>query len=170
MFLLWHIMNGDEGIENLNGSLMLYYELWMYSVHSVALLCWLLESAVPKKSTVGGVQWHCCTFLRLSLWLTWEKKQQSFLLPPDPCLYIPRFAQMLEFGDKTREVSMTALRLVQRMKRDWMHTGRRPSGLCGAGNYKLKQHWVSSSIRRRGAGSSPEALSSGTENLRKESD
>lgn len=170
MFLLWHIMNGDEGIENLNGSLMLYYELWMYSVHSVALLCWLLESAVPKKSTVGGVQWHCCTFLRLSLWLTWEKKKQSFLLPPDPCLYIPRFAQMLEFGDKTREVSMTALRLVQRMKRDWMHTGRRPSGLCGAGNYKLKQHWVSSSIRRRGAGSSPEALSSGTENLRKESD
>lgn len=27
---------------------------------------------------------------------------------------------------------MTALRLVSRMKRDWMHTGRRPSGLCGA--------------------------------------
>uniref|UniRef100_A0A8D0GCD6 Transcription factor TFIIB cyclin-like domain-containing protein n=1 Tax=Sphenodon punctatus TaxID=8508 RepID=A0A8D0GCD6_SPHPU len=27
---------------------------------------------------------------------------------------------------------MTALRLLQRMKRDWMHTGRRPSGLCGA--------------------------------------
>ncbi|GAA6227682.1 transcription factor IIIB 90 kDa subunit-like [Lates japonicus] len=39
---------------------------------------------------------------------------------------------MLEFGVKTHEVSMTALRLVQRMKRDWMHTGRRPSGLCGA--------------------------------------
>ncbi|XP_068610259.1 BRF1 RNA polymerase III transcription initiation factor subunit b [Brachionichthys hirsutus] len=50
----------------------------------------------------------------------------------DPCLYIPRFAHMLEFGLKTHEVSMTALRLVQRMKRDWMHTGRRPSGLCGA--------------------------------------
>uniref|UniRef100_A0A8C4QIB1 B-related factor 1 n=1 Tax=Eptatretus burgeri TaxID=7764 RepID=A0A8C4QIB1_EPTBU len=50
----------------------------------------------------------------------------------DPCLYIPRFAHMLEFGDKTHEVSMTALRLVARMKRDWMHTGRRPSGLCGA--------------------------------------
>lgn len=40
---------------------------------------------------------------------------------------------MLEFGEKTHEVSMTALRLLQRMKRDWMHTGRRPSGLCGAG-------------------------------------
>ncbi|XP_024271208.1 BRF1 RNA polymerase III transcription initiation factor subunit a [Oncorhynchus tshawytscha] len=50
----------------------------------------------------------------------------------DPCLYIPRFAHMLEFGEKNHEVSMTALRLLQRMKRDWMHTGRRPSGLCGA--------------------------------------
>ncbi|XP_046571170.1 transcription factor IIIB 90 kDa subunit-like [Haliotis rubra] len=50
----------------------------------------------------------------------------------DPCLYVSRFAHKLEFGDKTHEVSMTALRLVQRMKRDWMHTGRRPSGLCGA--------------------------------------
>ncbi|KAM6961254.1 transcription factor IIIB 90 kDa subunit-like [Aplochiton taeniatus] len=50
----------------------------------------------------------------------------------DPCLYIPRFSQLLEFGEKNREVSMTALRLLQSMKRDWMHLGRRPSGLCGA--------------------------------------
>eukprot|EP00058_Branchiostoma_floridae_P019070 XP_002604559.1 hypothetical protein BRAFLDRAFT_79421 [Branchiostoma floridae] len=51
----------------------------------------------------------------------------------DPCLYIHRFAHKLEFGERTHEVSMTALRLVSRMKRDWMHGGRRPSGLCGAG-------------------------------------
>lgn len=51
----------------------------------------------------------------------------------DPALYISRFAHALQFGDKTHEVSMTAMRLVQRMKRDWMSTGRRPSGLCGAG-------------------------------------
>ena len=50
----------------------------------------------------------------------------------DPCLYIRRFAELLEFGDKITEVSNTALRLVHRMKRDWMHFGRRPSGLCGA--------------------------------------
>ncbi|KAK2152254.1 hypothetical protein LSH36_334g04050 [Paralvinella palmiformis] len=50
----------------------------------------------------------------------------------DPCLYIQRFAHKLEFGEKTHEVAMTALRLVQRMKRDWMAQGRRPSGLCGA--------------------------------------
>ena len=29
-------------------------------------------------------------------------------------------------------VSSTALKLVQSMKRDWMQTGRRPSGICGA--------------------------------------
>uniref|UniRef100_A0A1B0CCU2 Cyclin-like domain-containing protein n=1 Tax=Lutzomyia longipalpis TaxID=7200 RepID=A0A1B0CCU2_LUTLO len=50
----------------------------------------------------------------------------------DPCLYIMRFANKLEFGEKTHEVSMTAQRLVQRMKKDSIHTGRRPSGLCGA--------------------------------------
>ncbi|XP_049595889.1 transcription factor IIIB 90 kDa subunit isoform X1 [Syngnathus scovelli] len=66
------------------------------------------------------------TFLALS--------RDLCIKPPaiDPCLYIPRFAQLLEFGDKNHDVAMTALRLVQRMKRDWMHTGRRPSGLCGA--------------------------------------
>lgn len=56
-----------------------------------------------------------------------------FLFHIDPCLYIMRFAHKLEFGDKTHSVSMTALRVVQRMKRDSIHSGRRPSGLCGAG-------------------------------------
>lgn len=31
------------------------------------------------------------------------------------------------------EVAKTALRLVARMKRDWIVAGRRPSGICGAG-------------------------------------
>ena len=51
----------------------------------------------------------------------------------DPYVYVMRFAHKLEFGDKTHEVYMTALRLVSRMKKDdWIHFGRRPSGLCGA--------------------------------------
>jgi transcription initiation factor TFIIIB Brf1 subunit/transcription initiation factor TFIIB len=50
----------------------------------------------------------------------------------DPSLYIHRFAAKLELEDKTHGVAMTALRLVARMKRDWLHTGRRPSGICGA--------------------------------------
>ncbi|MCL4127796.1 UNVERIFIED_CONTAM: hypothetical protein GTU68_018923, partial [Idotea baltica] len=66
------------------------------------------------------------TYLRLSTAL-------CITIPAmDPCLYIWRFAHKLSFGDSTHEVSETALRLVKRMKRDWMHTGRRPSGLCGA--------------------------------------
>lgn len=66
------------------------------------------------------------TYLRLSQAL-------SLSIPVmDPCLYILRFAHRLDFGKKTQQVSMTALRLVQRMKRDSIHTGRRPSGLCGA--------------------------------------
>jgi len=54
------------------------------------------------------------------------------LPPTDPCIYILRFAGMLEFGDSQRDVVLLATRIVQRMKRDWMSTGRRPTGLCGA--------------------------------------
>lgn len=50
----------------------------------------------------------------------------------DPCIYILRFANRLQFGNKTHEVSNTALRIVQRMKKDSLHSGRRPTGLCGA--------------------------------------
>uniref|UniRef100_A0A182ND06 Cyclin-like domain-containing protein n=1 Tax=Anopheles dirus TaxID=7168 RepID=A0A182ND06_9DIPT len=50
----------------------------------------------------------------------------------DPCIYIMRYANKLDFREKTHEVSMTAQRLVQRMKKDSIHSGRRPSGLCGA--------------------------------------
>lgn len=66
------------------------------------------------------------TYLRLSQAL-------SLSIPSmDPCIYIFRFANRLDFASKTHEVAMTAIRLVQRMKRDSIHTGRRPSGLCGA--------------------------------------
>lgn len=50
----------------------------------------------------------------------------------DPSLYLSRFAAQLGFDDKTQAVTTDALRLVQRMKRDWIHYGRRPSGICGA--------------------------------------
>ncbi|XP_025833129.1 transcription factor IIIB 90 kDa subunit isoform X2 [Agrilus planipennis] len=80
---------------------------------------------------ISDVLQICCyelgrTYLRLS--------QALCINVPsvDPCLYILRFAAKLEFGSKTQEVANTALRLVQRMKRDSIHSGRRPSGLCGA--------------------------------------
>ncbi|KAL0216716.1 hypothetical protein P9112_008900 [Eukaryota sp. TZLM1-RC] len=53
----------------------------------------------------------------------------------DPSLYIHRFAHKLDFGKKEHTVSQTALQIVRRMKRDWLHVGRRPSGLCGAALY-----------------------------------
>ena len=53
--------------------------------------------------------------------------------PIDPSLYIHRFASMLEFAEKTQQVASTALRIVARMNREWMITGRRPAGICGAG-------------------------------------
>jgi transcription initiation factor TFIIIB Brf1 subunit/transcription initiation factor TFIIB len=50
----------------------------------------------------------------------------------DPSVYIHRFVSKLELGEKTIPVTMSALRLIARMKRNWISTGRKPTGLCGA--------------------------------------
>ena len=44
-----------------------------------------------------------------------------------------RYVGKLEFGKKTIEVETTAIRLLARMKRDSIHSGRRPNGVIGAG-------------------------------------
>ena len=43
-----------------------------------------------------------------------------------------RFAEKLDFGEFTNKIAADATRLCQRMGRDWMVMGRRPSGICGA--------------------------------------
>ncbi|CAJ1949305.1 unnamed protein product [Cylindrotheca closterium] len=50
----------------------------------------------------------------------------------DPALYVYRFAAHLDLDDKANAVALTALRLVGRMKRDWIVVGRRPAGICAA--------------------------------------
>lgn len=45
---------------------------------------------------------------------------------------IYRFAAHLDLDDKANTVALTALRLVGRMKRDWIVAGRRPAGICAA--------------------------------------
>mmetsp|Transcript_13063 Transcript_13063/g.21615 ORF Transcript_13063/g.21615 Transcript_13063/m.21615 type:complete len:636 (-) Transcript_13063:136-2043(-) len=50
----------------------------------------------------------------------------------DPALYVYRFAAHLDLSDKANAVALTALRLVGRMKRDWIVAGRRPAGICAA--------------------------------------
>ena len=50
----------------------------------------------------------------------------------DPSVYIHRFVSKLNMGDVESKITMTALRLIARMKRNWISTGRKPTGLCGA--------------------------------------
>ncbi|KAL7557912.1 hypothetical protein ACA910_009226 [Epithemia clementina (nom. ined.)] len=50
----------------------------------------------------------------------------------DPALYVYRFAAHLDLDERANAVSLTALRLVARMKRDWIVAGRRPAGICAA--------------------------------------
>eukprot|EP00850_Spirogloea_muscicola_P009310 SM000052S17702 [mRNA] locus=s52:242201:246552:+ [translate_table: standard] len=74
---------------------------------------------------LGAVFLQLCRLLRL-------EQHPIMQRPIDPSLFIHRFADRLEFGSKMHSVANTALRLMASMKRDWMQTGRRPSGVCGA--------------------------------------
>lgn len=65
---------------------------------------------------------------------------QQNIYTVDPSEYTLRFVEMLNLGDRSNaqvkytevQIRETANRLVQRMKRDWIHYGRRPSGVCAA--------------------------------------
>lgn len=48
----------------------------------------------------------------------------------DPSLYMHRFVSQLKF--QNREILDFSVRLVARMKKDWILTGRRPNNSCGA--------------------------------------
>ncbi|KAK9838597.1 hypothetical protein WJX84_010152 [Apatococcus fuscideae] len=73
-------------------------------------------------------------FLSLLLLLRLEQ-HPVFARPVDPSLYLHRYAGRLNLGRKTNTVSDTAVQLVKSMKRDWLQTGRRPAGICGASLY-----------------------------------
>ncbi|KAL8733238.1 MAG: hypothetical protein Q9166_002255 [cf. Caloplaca sp. 2 TL-2023] len=45
---------------------------------------------------------------------------------------ILRFAEQMGFGRAKQRIANEAVRIVQRMERDWMTHGRRPAGICGA--------------------------------------
>jgi hypothetical protein len=53
----------------------------------------------------------------------------------DPVHYIERFATRLSLGAKTQMVCNTAMQVVRRLSRDWLQTGRRPSGITGVALY-----------------------------------
>lgn len=74
---------------------------------------------------LGGVFLQLCRLMRL-------EQHPLMQRPIDPSLFIHRFADKMNLGKRVHSVSNTALRLVASMKRDWMQTGRRPAGICGA--------------------------------------
>lgn len=50
----------------------------------------------------------------------------------DPSLYIHRYAGQFDFSDRQASVITTSLRIITRLKKDWIVTGRRPDGVCAA--------------------------------------
>ena len=60
--------------------------------------------------------------------------QHSFqLLASPPESLVERFVTELEFDRRDQaKIKSDAVNIVRRMKRDWMHYGRRPAGVCGA--------------------------------------
>ncbi|CAH8386961.1 unnamed protein product [Eruca vesicaria subsp. sativa] len=57
----------------------------------------------------------------------------------DPSIFICRFTKSLLKGAHdyatTKKVVETAMNIIDSMKRDWIQTGRKPSGICGAAIY-----------------------------------
>ncbi|KAI0803942.1 hypothetical protein GGR55DRAFT_660342 [Xylaria sp. FL0064] len=68
-------------------------------------------------------------FKDLSNIYSFQNNNVRSIIPEDLMM---RFAEKLDFGDFTNKIAADATRLCQRMGRDWMVIGRRPSGICGA--------------------------------------
>eukprot|EP00252_Welwitschia_mirabilis_P026349 TRINITY_DN8639_c0_g1_i1.p1 TRINITY_DN8639_c0_g1~~TRINITY_DN8639_c0_g1_i1.p1 ORF type:complete len:666 (+),score=178.80 TRINITY_DN8639_c0_g1_i1:307-2304(+) len=81
---------------------------------------------------LGAVFLQLCKLMRLEQHPIVQK-------PVDPSLFIHRFADRLVGRSTTRKqfhsIVNSALRILMSMKRDWLQTGRKPSGLCGAALY-----------------------------------
>lgn len=60
-----------------------------------------------------------------------SKKDDYAALEPEPL--IKKYVDKLEFGEAGgRRVAEDAVKILKRMKRDWMVEGRQPAGVCGA--------------------------------------
>ena len=66
------------------------------------------------------------------VYMQFVQKYQIKIPLVDPCLFIRRFCDRLDFGSKLEDVVRLATRFLQSMDRAWISTGRRPNGLCGA--------------------------------------
>nr|GLL24119.1 transcription factor IIIB 60 kDa subunit-like isoform X1 [Ipomoea trifida] len=77
---------------------------------------------------LGAVYLQLCKLLSL-------EEHPIVQKPVDPSLFMHRYTNVLMKGDYKSCVSKRALQIVASMKRDWMQTGRKPGGICGAALY-----------------------------------
>ncbi|CAE6050634.1 unnamed protein product [Arabidopsis arenosa] len=81
---------------------------------------------------LGSVYLQLCDMLYITENHNYEKLV-------DPSIFIPGFTNMLLKGAHSKKVVGTvvdtAKDIIASMKRDWMQTGRKPSGICGAALY-----------------------------------
>jgi transcription factor IIIB subunit 2 len=83
------------------------------------------DAASTDIFTLGTVFTQLCRTLHLH-------QHPGIVKPIDPSLFIHRYAEELQVGERKNVVANTALRVVASMKRDWLVSGRRPNGICGA--------------------------------------
>ncbi|KAJ9610490.1 transcription factor TFIIIB subunit brf1 [Cladophialophora chaetospira] len=64
----------------------------------------------------------------------WKEKEASAdFQGMDPAVLVPKFVRELDFDKRDEpKIQNDAIQIIKRMKRDWIHLGRRPSGVCGA--------------------------------------
>ncbi|ESQ49137.1 hypothetical protein EUTSA_v10020503mg [Eutrema salsugineum] len=77
---------------------------------------------------LGSVYLQLCEMLYIA-----ENRNYEKLV--DPSIFIPRFSNSLLKGKLRKDVWHTARDIIASMKRDWIQTGRKPSGICGAALY-----------------------------------
>ncbi|CAA7012979.1 unnamed protein product [Microthlaspi erraticum] len=78
---------------------------------------------------LGSVYLQLCELL----YIVKDKNYEELV---DPSIFIPRFSYiLLKGGTEEKAVVKTARDIIASMKRDWMQTGRKPSGICGAALY-----------------------------------
>lgn len=64
------------------------------------------------------------------LYMNNESVGHQHLVELEPLIY--KYCDKLQFAEKTKDVAEDALKIIRRMNRDYIVSGRHPAGLCGA--------------------------------------
>lgn len=94
--------------------------------HNDILLMDIAEQQGLNVFRLGEVYRALCK----ELYLNNESVGHQNLVELEPLIH--KYCEKLQFGNKTSTVAEDALRIIRRMNRDWIVSGRHPAGLCGA--------------------------------------